>query len=244
MQNDIEQAGENETLSGTYVISSIGANNKLPNNLTVKFDDANNKISGFAGCNCFFGNYSTDSNSLKIEVLASTKMYCENLMDVEDELLKTLGKVNVYSIDQNQISLKSEDLILIEAFLEPSDTEQSKKNYIIEYSASSRGVYNQIIINEKIISSSQKRGGEPNRKPCDEKNWNTIIEMLGSIDIETISTLKAPSKAFQYDGAAIAHLKITKGDKTYESAPFDHGNPPAEIAELVKEILSISENIE
>lgn len=125
-----------------------------------------------------------------------------------------------------------------------NESNQSKENYVIDYTTSSRGVYNQIIINEKIISSFQKRGVEPNSKPCDEKNWNTIIEMLGSIDIETISTLKAPSKAFQYDGAAIAHLKITKGDKTYESEPFDHGNPPKYIAELVKEILSISKNIE
>ncbi|MCF7559788.1 hypothetical protein L3X39_03995 [Sabulilitoribacter multivorans] len=124
------------------------------------------------------------------------------------------------------------------------ESTQTGGDYIVEYTALSRGIYNQIIINKKTISSLQQRGGTPSLHPCEEKNWNTITKMLGPIEVENISTLEAPSKAFQYDGAAIAHLKITKGDKTYESAPFDHGNPPKEIAELVKVILSISENIE
>lgn len=121
---------------------------------------------------------------------------------------------------------------------------QTGGDYIIEYLTSSRGIYNQIIINKKTISSLKTRGGSPSLHPIGGKNWNTITKMLERIEVENISTLKAPSKAFLYDGAAIAHLKITKGDKTYESAPFDHGNPPKEIAELVKVILSISENIE
>ena len=120
----------------------------------------------------------------------------------------------------------------------------NQDNISLEYTASSRGIYKQIFINKKTISSSNKRGGNSIIKDCSEENWNSIIKHLKLIDAQNISTLKAPSKKFQFDGAAIAHLKITKGDKTYETPPFDHGNPPEEIAELVKEILSISENIE
>ncbi|ULC59950.1 hypothetical protein MBM09_02960 [Flaviramulus sp. BrNp1-15] len=121
---------------------------------------------------------------------------------------------------------------------------QTKENYVIEYTASSRGIYNQVTLDKNNISTLQKRGGTPIIKSCTEENWNSIMKHFKSIDVQNISTLKAPSKKFQFDGAAIAHLKITKGDKTYETPPFDHGNPPEEIAELVKEILSISENIE
>ena len=64
------------------------------------------------------------------------------------------------------------------------------------------------------------------------------------MDIEQIPNLKAPTENRFFDGAAIANLKISYKGTIYESASFDHGNPPKEIEPLVKEILSISENIE
>ena len=64
------------------------------------------------------------------------------------------------------------------------------------------------------------------------------------IALGTISNLEAPSKNFQFDGAVLAKLTIVYDGVTYQTQPFDHGNPPKEIALLVKEILSISQNIE
>jgi hypothetical protein len=67
---------------------------------------------------------------------------------------------------------------------------------------------------------------------------------LKPVNVENIPNLKAPSEKRFYDGAAIATLSIVYNGETYTTPSFDHGNPPNEIAELVKEILSISENIE
>lgn len=240
MQNDSQQEKYTKTLSGTYIISLIETNKNLPDNLSITFDDTSKKVSGFTGCNRFFGTYTTDSNSIKFSELASTKMYCENVMDVENNYLKTLAQVNAFSLKANEIYLKNDTAILIEA----SKEILSKQKFALEYSATSRGIYKKFIIDKNNISTLQKRDGTPTKKTCDEKNWNAIINQLNNIKIENISTLKAPSKKFQFDGAAIARLKITKGDETYETPPFDHGNPPKEIAKLVKEILSISENIE
>lgn len=114
----------------------------------------------------------------------------------------------------------------------------------IEYSAISRGTYKNIIINKKEISFQKNRASKALVKPCSEENWTSIYNTLKTIDIPNIPNLKAPSDKRMYDAAAIAKLKITYQDSIYESQPFDHGNPPQEIAELVKEILSITENIE
>ncbi|SFZ89743.1 hypothetical protein SAMN05428642_101536 [Flaviramulus basaltis] len=133
-------------------------------------------------------------------------------------------------------------IVLIEKGCNQSKINQ--ENISVEYTASSRGIYKQIIVDKKTISTLQKRGGIPTTKVCNETYWDNLIKVIKSINIDSISSLQAPSKAFQYDGAAIANLKITHNGKTHETPPFDHGNPPKKIAELVKEILSISENIE
>ncbi|MFH4963578.1 hypothetical protein V8G69_01120 [Gaetbulibacter sp. M235] len=117
-------------------------------------------------------------------------------------------------------------------------------NLSIEYSAMSRGSYKLIILNKKTISIINKRNAKPIIKECNEKYWHTIMDLVKNIDLENISKLEAPTQKRLYDGAAIANLTITYNGTDYESASFDHGNPPKEIELIVKEILSVSENIE
>lgn len=114
----------------------------------------------------------------------------------------------------------------------------------IEYTAHSRGMYNHIVINNKTISVVDKRDTKPTIKPCNQADWQNIIDLLKTIDIENIPNLKAPTEARFYDGAAMASLKINYNGKTYETTSFDHGHPPKNIEILVKEILSIAKNIE
>ncbi|WNH08430.1 META domain-containing protein [Thalassobellus suaedae] len=244
MNDNSEQEKQTELLSGSYTISSIESNRNLPDNLNITFDQNTNKVSGFTACNRFFGTYTIEKNSISISNLATTKMYCKNVMDIEKHLLKALSNIKTFSIKNNQINLNNGDAILIEASKDSLDSIQPENNYLIEYSASSRGFYKQITINKKNISILEQRAGTPTAFSLGEQNWKTLIKAISSINTKTIPNLEAPSKAFQYDGAAIARLKITDNGKTYQTQPFDHGNPPKEIANLVKEILSISENIE
>ncbi|MEP3838840.1 MAG: META domain-containing protein [Algibacter sp.] len=231
-------------LSGTYIISLIGTNKDLPDNLTITFNEANNKVSGFTGCNRFIGNYFTDTATIKFSELASTKMYCKEIMNIEEQLLKALAEVNSFSITDNQMSLRKNNAILIKASKEISNKKQAKENYTIEYSAKSRGLDRLININYKNISIVDAIDQSPFIKPCSENNWENIVKALNSIDIKNISNLKAPSEKRLFDGAAIANLTIIHNGRTYKTKAFDHGNPPKPIAELVKVILSISENID
>jgi len=48
------------------------------------------EIIGHGGCNNFFGQYTQDGTKLKIGALASTKKYCQDVMDAEAEFIQIL----------------------------------------------------------------------------------------------------------------------------------------------------------
>ena len=139
-------------------------------------------------------------------------------------------------------------LITILSFIIVEQSCNQKKIYQnsieLEYTAISRGIFKKIILNNKTISVFNKQDSIQASKPCDDETWKLILEELHQIDIKNILNLKAPSEKRFFDGAAIGNFKISYNGKTYETPSFDHGNPPKEIAQLVKEMLSISENIE
>ena len=111
----------------------------------------------------------------------------------------------------------------------------------IEYSASTRGYFLSIAVNEELISIQNERDGKIVTKPCSEEIWSNLTTVLSAIDLTTISDLKAPTDARQYDGAPFGLLKIKQADNTYQSSNFDHGFPPEEIKALVELILSLDE---
>ena len=69
-----------------------------------------------------------------------------------------------------------------------------------------------------------------------DADWNALVTTFQKVDLEQVPNLKAPTEKRFYDGAAIATLKITVQGKTYETTEFDHGTPPAAIADLVTKI--------
>lgn len=125
-----------------------------------------------------------------------------------------------------------------------SEVNQIQKNITLEYTAISRGTYNHVVITNKTILVQKDRNSEAILKTCSKDDWSKLLNALNTIDLKGISKLKAPTQARLYDGAATAQLIIMKENNTFETNSFDHGNPPKEIEALVKDILSMSENIE
>ena len=124
------------------------------------------------------------------------------------------------------------------------DAITQQPEWILEYKATSRGTYQNIKIDKKIIEVTNVRSGNPKSSSIEKKDWDNLQNILKSINIEELPQLKPPSQDHQFDGAALAELIITKDNKTYETQTFDHGNPPATISKLVKEMLSLAEKIE
>ncbi|HEY5687085.1 MAG TPA: META domain-containing protein [Yeosuana sp.] len=236
-QGDIETKLE---LNGTYVIKSIQDKDVSVYNLEVNFNAEEQKISGFSGCNRFFGNYTFSDNNITFGTLGSTKMFCEEKANtIESDLFETLSKIDHLNSNDSTlefISDKSISLTMIKKL--------QVKPVMFEYSTISRGVYKLISINKKQVSVVNKRDDDPVIKVCSAQEWEQLIDAIKTVDVDNISDLKAPSDRRFFDGALMAKLIIYSDDKKYESASFDHGNPPKEIETIVKEILSISENIE
>lgn len=232
------QSDSPEIPAGTYIITALIENQIIETTLSISFDTIKQRVSGFSGCNRFFGNYKIDHKTITFDKIGSTRMLCEeNANQIEMEFLQSLEKTTTFSFENNTLKLYTDKNLLIEAIPKVHDVS-------FEYVASARGSYQQIIINQTTISKSKKRGGKPDSQVYNNSDWNTLLELLETVDLEILASLEAPSKDFQFDGAAMSKLKVISNGKTYETQSFDHGNPPKKIEALVKEILSISKNIE
>ncbi|MDX1651575.1 MAG: META domain-containing protein [Brumimicrobium sp.] len=67
-----------------------------------EFNLKSKQLSGFAGCNQVNGNLRFEYNKMFIEPLASTKMYCADLSEIENKILNILRKGPVvYSFKDN-----------------------------------------------------------------------------------------------------------------------------------------------
>lgn len=115
------------------------------------------------------------------------------------------------------------------------DQKQSMESATVEYTAKSRGFSQKIVINNKNYIFTRNLRGKDTlvQNNISDKDWNDLVLTFQDINLEELHNLKSPTEKRFYDGAAIANLKITFKDKTYESNAFDHGFPPQEIEKLV-----------
>ncbi|REG98981.1 hypothetical protein [Flavobacterium aquicola] len=114
----------------------------------------------------------------------------------------------------------------------------------VEYTANSRGMYNNIAVENKTVFVTKTRDGKPVSNSLTDAQWNALIKEFQKVNLEEIPNLKAPTQKRFHDGAAMANLKVTYKGKTYESQTFDNGFPPEKIKNLVNTILSFSKKEE
>jgi len=134
-------------------------------------------------------------------------------------------------------------LLLLTLFIASGCCSQKKTDMTstqIEYSAQSRGYYKSIVVENKSVSVTKERNAQAVQSTIDEAKWTKIAEAFSKVNLEGLSSLKAPTDKRTYDGAAIGNLKIVKDGKTYETAGFDNGFPPKEIQKLVNLLVDFS----
>src|SRR5690606_23269692 len=118
--------------------------------------------------------------------------------------------------------MKILSLLFLTIFLGKAGCEEQQQdldNAVIEYTANTRGFYQKITIKEKSVAVSQVRDdkGTPNFVKISDSDWTELGELLKTIDLDGLPTLKAPTEKRFYDGAPMADLKITHKDSTYQS---------------------------
>jgi hypothetical protein len=122
-----------------------------------------------------------------------------------------------------------------------SELKKEIENISFEYEAHTRGGYKKVLAKQDTVYTITKRDGEAVEKTLSKSDWNSLLNLLSKVDATKIADLKAPSEKRFYDGAMIAQLKVIYKDKTYESASFDHLNPPSEIKDLVNKVIAVSD---
>lgn len=85
------------------LLSLEGESLQTPNNTRtayIRFEEKDNDVKGFSGCNNFFGKYEMVDNKLQLSKLGSTRMMCP-IMEQETKLMRILERVDTYSISGN-----------------------------------------------------------------------------------------------------------------------------------------------
>jgi heat shock protein HslJ len=79
--------------------------------LSATFDGE--QVAGSAGCNNYFGGYTTDGDAISIGPLASTQMFCEGAMDQEIAFLTAMQTADSYGISGDTLELKQGDTTMV-----------------------------------------------------------------------------------------------------------------------------------
>jgi hypothetical protein len=139
-------------------------------------------------------------------------------------------------------------LILVFCFNECNKQHSQISNYqehddmVITYEANTRGFYEKIWVSKDSVSFSNDRNLKTSTaSKCKSEDWKALTTLVNEIALEKLSELEAPSKMHQFDGAALATLKVERNNEVYETNIFDHGHPPKAISQLVKKVLSIKD---
>ncbi len=75
----------------------------------IKFDEKENKISGKAACNSFSSEYEMIGQKITFTGIGSTKMYCEGIMDDENQIITQLQKTTRYEVKSDMLYLYAGD---------------------------------------------------------------------------------------------------------------------------------------
>ncbi|WP_353779157.1 hypothetical protein [Winogradskyella sp. 3972H.M.0a.05] len=147
--------------------------------------------------------------------------------------------------ENKNTSSASEEVNTTEQSQKMASMEKAQNEMTITYEASTRGYFHKVWVTKDTIRTTTDRYMKSiEGYPCPEKDWEELMEAMKDIKLTSLSELEPPSKAFQYDGAAMASLKVQDGDVIYATPIFDNGNPPKSIAAVVKKVLSLGEMVE
>ena len=67
--------------------------------ISVYYQKDGNKVNGFAGCNSFTGSFKLEDSKIVCTPLASTRMYCQETMDIETLFLQVLQTEHTFKME-------------------------------------------------------------------------------------------------------------------------------------------------
>jgi heat shock protein HslJ len=80
----------------------------------IRFDKEKGSAGGNGSCNSFGSSTTINGNEVGFKNIFSTKMYCEQVQQIENKFLGSLEKVTRYEIKDNSLFLYSDKVLLLE----------------------------------------------------------------------------------------------------------------------------------
>jgi heat shock protein HslJ len=93
--------------STKWKLIRLGSENTtaLKEPITLVFNEDQSRISGFGGCNRYFGTCQLSGNRITISGTGSTKMFCEETMRYEDTFFRLLSEVETFQVKNGHLQL-------------------------------------------------------------------------------------------------------------------------------------------
>jgi heat shock protein HslJ len=94
---------------------------------SLRLDQAQKRVTGYAGCNNFFGSYELAGTSLKFGPLAATRRACpEPQSSVETKYLEALAKVRGWKLEAGELLLVANSEVLARLTTKPANASAAK----------------------------------------------------------------------------------------------------------------------
>lgn len=100
---------------GTYLVTHLYGEDVSEHKLTIKFNKANGKISGFSGCNSYSCNYEITQEKISFGIPIGTKIYCQQTANLEKKFLRALSETVKKKTENNKslvLSNNTKEIIL------------------------------------------------------------------------------------------------------------------------------------
>jgi len=91
----------------TYLVQSLYKEDVSDHKITMVFDYADLKLSGFSGCNMYYCNYTISDSSMSVGMPGASKRYCEKAMKLEKQFFKGLSEIAYQTKTNNSITFKN-----------------------------------------------------------------------------------------------------------------------------------------
>ena len=101
---------DKEWVLSQFINDSIGQPATAKQRPTINFNIQKKRISGFGGCNRFFGEYSIQKDStIRFSEMGATKMYCIDTMKIEDHFFEVLRKCRYLKVSKTILIMEDEN---------------------------------------------------------------------------------------------------------------------------------------
>lgn len=109
------QSQNNLVLNNQWKLIEMNGKNLTGENveITLTFNTSNHQVNGNGGCNQYFGSFKLIDNAVEISNLGSTKMFCIETANIEQEYFNTLQDKSDIKVTENQLILSKEGKTLL-----------------------------------------------------------------------------------------------------------------------------------